>query len=358
MPKTMKAAKLYAPGDIRVEEVPVPVPGEGWVLVKVKACGVCGSDIPRVMKTGTYRFPTIPGHEFAGEVAQLGPGVEGTKAVEEGLRVTVIPMMPCRKCDYCSIGAYQLCESYDYVGSRRDGAFAEYVQVPARNLLALPESVDFELGAMTDPVAVALHAVKKLGMQPGDRVAVFGVGPIGLFAIQWAKIMGASEVFAIDVFPEKLRVAEGLGADCCVNAREEDPVAKILALTDGRGVERAIEFAGLPVTQEQCILAASKLGSVVWGGISHEPLPLGEKAVDDILRKELVIAGSWNSSFARLGSDWQTSLVYMGQGRIAAGDIVTHRLPLEEAAGAFKMMLAREEYFNKVMFFPGGVTGE
>ncbi|MHC4506332.1 MAG: galactitol-1-phosphate 5-dehydrogenase, partial [Planctomycetota bacterium] len=259
MPKTMKAARLYAPGDIRVEEVPVPVPGEGWVLVKVTACGVCGSDIPRVMKTGTYRFPTIPGHEFAGEVAALGPGVEGTKGLEEGLRVTVIPMMPCRKCDYCSIGAYQLCESYDYVGSRRDGAFAEYVQVPARNLLALPEGVDFELGAMTDPVAIARHAVKKLAMKPGDRVAVFGVGPIGVFAIQWAKIMGASEVFAVDVFPEKLRLARDLGADCTVNAREEDPVAKILELTGGKGVERTIEFAGLPVTQEQCILAASKL---------------------------------------------------------------------------------------------------
>jgi L-iditol 2-dehydrogenase len=349
MAKTMKAANLYAPADIRVEQVPVPVPGKGEVLVKVKAVGVCGSDISRVMETGTYRFPTIPGHEFGGEVVEAGPGVD-TSLV--GARVTVTPMIPCKVCDYCRIGECQLCEDYSYLGSRTDGAYAEYVKAPAENLLPLPDSVSFEFGAMTDPISVALHAVKKLGMRPGDRVAVFGVGPIGIFAVQWAKVLGAHEVIAVDIFPEKLQVAAALGADHCINSRDEDPVEKVKQLTDGKGVERTVEFAGHPVTQEQCILATAKLGSSVWGGISHQGLPLGEKAVDGILRKELAIVGSWNSSLSPLVSDWEKALAYMGSGRIKAGDVITHRLPLEKIADAFAMMLARQEYFNKVMFFP------
>lgn len=349
MSRTMKAANLYAPGDIRVEQVPVPEPREGEVLIKVKAVGVCGSDISRVMETGTYRFPTIPGHELSGEVIGLGIDIGG---FSQGDRVTVIPMMPCKKCDYCRIGEYQLCENYSYLGSRTDGAYAEYVAAPVENLLRLPDNVSFELGAMTDPISVALHAVRRAHIQPGDRVAVFGTGPIGMFAVQWAKIMGAGEVFAVDIFPEKLEAVRELGADVCINGLEEDPVEITKELTGGRGAERTIEFAGHPLTQQQCILATAKLGTSVWGGISHKGLELSEKAVDDILRKELIIAGSWNSSFTPLKSDWGRSLKFMGLGKIKAGNIITHRLPLDSIKEIFEMMLARKEYFNKVMFFP------
>jgi L-iditol 2-dehydrogenase len=350
MSNMMKAVNLYAPGDIRVEQVAVPKPGEGEVLVRVKAVGVCGSDVSRLMETGTYHFPTIPGHEFGGEVVELGPGVQD---VSEGARVTVIPLIPCRECEYCLIGEYTLCRDYDYLGSRCDGAYAEYVKAPAKNLLVLPDDVDHEMAAMTDPISVALHAVKKLGIQPGDRVAVFGVGPIGFFSVQWAKVLGAGEVIAVDIFPEKLEAVQSVGADHCINAKTSDAVEAIHALTGGKGVERSLEFAGSPVTQEQCIRATAALGTTVWGGISHQPLTLSEKAVDDILRKELVIAGAWNSSFAPFVSDWQNALTFMGQEKIVKGDVITHRLSLDELPGAFEMMLERKAYFNKVMFFPG-----
>jgi L-iditol 2-dehydrogenase len=345
----MKAANLYAPGDIRFEMVPVPQPGPGEVLIKVQACGVCGSDIPRVMQTGTYRFPTIPGHEFAGEIVAVGPGAED---IAIGLRVTVVPLIPCRKCAYCANGKYHLCEDYDYLGSRCNGAFAEFVKAPAGNVLPLPEGVDFELGALTDPAAIALHAVRKLGLNAGDRVAVFGVGPIGAVALQWAKIMGAAETIAVDIFPEKLQVARDLGADLCIDGRSQDPVAVISEYTGGAGVERTLEFAGHPITQQQSILATAKHGASVWGGISHSGLDLSEKAVDGILRKEMTISGSWNSSFAPLVSDWETALRFMGQGKIQSGGIISHRLPLNEIAATFQMMVERQQYFNKVMFFP------
>lgn len=347
--KTMKAANLYAPGDIRVEEVPMPTPKAGEVLIKVKACGVCGSDIPRVMKTGTYRYPTIPGHEFSGEIVELGEMVEGFNV---GDRVAVIPLMPCGSCEFCQVGEYQLCDQYNYLGSRTNGAYAEYVVAPAANLLRLADNVTFEDGAMTDPASVALHAVRKLGLLPGDRVAVFGLGPIGLLALQWSKIMGAGHVFAIDIFEEKLQLARELGADDCINGRLDDPVMVIKDVTKGKGVERAIEFAGNKITQEQCIESTGKLGCCAFGGISHTDLPLSEHAVDGILRKELTIRGSWNSSFSPSFNDWERSLYFMSTGKLRCKPIISHRLPLSKIPEAFKMMYEREEYFSKVMFLP------
>lgn len=141
MSETMKAANLYAPADVRVEPVPIPRPGPSEVLIKVKACGVCGSDISRLMETGTYHFPTIPGHEFTGTVYALGAEIDG---VDIGQRVTVVPFIPCHVCDYCAIGEYQQCENYGYLGSRTDGAYAEYVVAPAENILRLPDGVSFE----------------------------------------------------------------------------------------------------------------------------------------------------------------------------------------------------------------------
>jgi L-iditol 2-dehydrogenase len=270
----------------------------------------------------------------------------------QGDRVTVIPLIPCRSCDYCQIGAYQLCEKYDYLGSRTNGAFAEYVVVPTGNLLRLPDSVSFETGAMTDPIAVALHAVRRAQLRPGDRVAVFGVGPIGLCAIQWAKLLGATQVFGVDIRAEKLQLAGDLGADVCIDNREEDPVEVIMHYTNAKGVECTIEFAGHPTTQQQCILATAKRGTSVWGGISHRRLQLTEEAVDAIQRRELVITGSWNSSFTVLEDDWKVSLRFLERHRIDVTNIITHRLPLDKIEEAFDMMDAQREYFNKVMFFP------
>lgn len=223
MRNKMWAWNLYAPADLRYEEVPVPEIGPGEVLVKVRAVGVCGSDISRLMKTGTYHYPTICGHEFAGEVVAAAPDVANCRV---GDRVTVIPLLPCGTCDYCRLGHYQLCEHYNYLGSRTDGAYAEYVKVWAGNVLPLPKGVPFEAAAMTDPAAVALHAIRRLPLQPGQSVVVLGIGPIGLLALEWAKLLGAGKVVAVDIFPEKLAVAKDLGADYAINGREEDPVKK------------------------------------------------------------------------------------------------------------------------------------
>ena len=343
----MKAANLYAPGDIRVGEVCIPEPNNGEALIKVKACGVCGSDLSRIMKTGAYHYPIIPGHEFSGEIVALRNTNNNFKI---GDRVTVFPLIPCYKCEYCEIGEYQLCNSYGYLGSRLNGAFAEYVLAPIENILKIPENISFETAAMTDPTSVALHAIRKLDIVPGDKVAIFGSGPIGLLALQWAKLMGAGMLIAVDISEKKLSLATELGANLCINALNKEVLSEIMNATSGQGVERTIEFAGNKVTQEQCIKSTKKLGCCVFAGISHSELTLSESSVDNILRKELTIKGSWNSSFSSFLNDWSRSLHFMGENQILCEPLISHKLNLEKLPEMFKLMTDRKEYYNKVMF--------
>jgi len=198
--RTMRAAVLHAPGDLRVERVPVPAIGPSDALVRVSACGICGSDVPRVLTTGTYRFPTIPGHEMAGVVEELGPeAAAAAPGVRVGMPVAVIPLLPCGRCRFCEIGAFAQCEAYGYLGSRTDGGFAEYLRAPAANLVVLPGELSIDQGALLEPVSVALHAVRNLDVTWGATVGVFGLGAIGNFIAQWASAFGARRVFALDI---------------------------------------------------------------------------------------------------------------------------------------------------------------
>ena len=212
MQEMMRALVLHGIGDIRYEEVPRPAPREGEALVRVAAAGVCGSDVPRVYVHGTYRFPLIPGHELSGIVERLegAPGAHAAPDLRVGQRVVVIPLVPCQRCAYCQVGAYAQCTAYDYLGSRSDGGFAEYVCAPQGNLLPLPEGVDLLDAALTEPAAVALHAVRQGQVQPGDTVAILGTGPIGMILAQWARNLGAGTVLLVDIDDRKLDMARHL----------------------------------------------------------------------------------------------------------------------------------------------------
>lgn len=346
----MKAVRLHAPGDLRVEEVDIPEVQEYQVLVKVKAVGVCGSDPGRVMEKGTYSYPMTIGHEFSGEIVEVGPGVTGYKV---GDPVTVVPLIPCRVCKYCRVGKYNLCDNYDYYGSRTDGAMAEYVVVEATNLLKLPEGINFESGACTDPVAIALHALRQAQVSTGDKVVILGVGPIGLFAIQWARVMGATEVFAVDIFEEKLSIAREVGADYVVNAKMVDPVEFVLEKTEGEGVHKVIEIAGSKVTQEQSLRMVRKEGIVVFCGISYDELVISKKALDNLLRGELRVIGAWNSLASPFPvNEWELALRFMASGHIKCEPVISHRFTLDEAPDVFRRLWAREEFFSKVLFLP------
>lgn len=343
----MKAAVLHNIGDLRVEEVTTPVPGAGEVLLKIRASGVCGSDIQRVWDKGTYSFPTIIGHEFAGEIVSVG---EGTDSALVGKKAAVFPMLPCKTCAPCAIGEYAQCTHYNYFGSRCDGGFAEYISVPIWNLVLVPDSLSFEEAAMAEPAAVAIHALRQAGIEIGDAVAIFGAGPIGLMLASWASIWGADTVLLVDIDEGKIAFAKQLGFEV-YNSKDGDAVEWIYSKTDGRGVDVALEGAGVSITLEQCLKAARPFGRVVAMGNPVGDMKLSQKSYWELLRKQLILRGTWNSSYAPLPkSDWELAIRHMAQGKLRVLPFITHRLPLDKAVEALTLMRDKTEFFNKVMF--------
>lgn len=339
----MIAAVLHAPGDIRVEEVAAPTVTPGHALVRVSAVGVCGSDLPRMLTKGAHNLPLICGHEFSGIVVEKADDVD----VAIGTRVTVPPMIPDFDSEAARAGLLGQTPDYDYFGSRRDGAYTELVSVPKTNLLPVPDGVDDVAAASVDPAAIALHALWRTGVTAGERVAVVGAGPIGLFAVQWARILGASEVVAVDVMEEKLDLARELGAS----------EGLIAGQTAGhhRSFDVVVETAGAVPAENDAIRLAGPQGRVVFIGIPPGDVTLSAAAFQHLLREEVTIHGAWNSFSAPWpGPEWTASLEMMAQGRLKTAEVVSHRERLEDLPEVLGWMGERERFFSKVMFFPNG----
>lgn len=354
MSNQMEAAVLYAPGDLRVERVPVPDRlGRDDVLVRVMAAGICGSDIGRVMVTGTYRFPTIPGHEFAGVIADRGSAVSDVAA---GDRVAVAPLMPCFRCESCRQGHYSLCDDYGFLGSRTDGGFAQYVRAPARNAVALPDSIGLAEAATIEPAGIILHGIHKIDISLGDSAAVVGVGALGYFAVRFAKLSGARPVIAVDVDEAKLELARQAGADTAINSAREDAAASIRAVTSGRGVDVAFETAGNDQGRALAIAAARKRGTVLVYGSAHKDVMFRPELFEKILRHEIVLVGSWNSySVPFPGKEWRDIVDLMAAGELSSRPLISHVLPLAEAPATFARLQTRSfGPYSKILFAPNG----
>ncbi len=345
----MKAVVVHDAGDIRYEDVPIPPLGPRQARIRVRAAGVCSSDLPRIFEGQAYFYPIVLGHEIAGQVVKVGDEVTGIK---EGDRVAVAPLLPCWHCEWCQRGRYSLCDNYSYLGSRTQGAYAEYTTAPVENLVPLPPQVDYEAGAMLEPTAVILHGLGRVGVMPGDDVAVVGAGTLGLLAIQLAGIMGARRLFAIDLVAARLEVAESLGAQACLG---EGTAATIAEATLGRGVDLVVETAGTATAQESCLDLSRKGGRVLYLGIPEREVNLSRAAMQRLVREELTIYGAWNSYSAPFpGYEWHASLTYMSRGQLQTKPLITHRFGLQQAKEAFIMMKEEKEFFNKVIFIEGG----
>lgn len=342
----MKAAVLYGLGDFRTEMVDIPQITGDEVLIKVVYCGICGSDVPRSMISGARKYPLILGHEFCGEVAKTGAKVD---SIRVGDRVVVAPLVPCGTCKYCLAGEYGLCDSYNIIGTGSNGAFAEYVKVPKNHVLRINDQLDFETAAGVEPATIGYHGLRKAEIQPGETVVIMGCGPIGQLTLQWAKIFGASNIIAVDIFAEKLELAKQLGANVTVNANKCDVVAKIRDLTSG-GADVVVETAGSRITQEQSILVARKKGRIIYMGISHTDLPLAEETVEHLLRGEITIQGTWNSYTAPYpGIAWQATLQFMTNGAIKFKPMISHKITVDEVGDYLKGMADRSLLYNKVL---------
>jgi L-iditol 2-dehydrogenase len=344
--KTMMACNLHGIGDLRYEEVAVPSLKPGEALLKVKAAGICGSDIPRVFEKGTYHFPTIPGHEFAGEIIEVNPGDEALL----GKTAAVFPLLPCFACEACQTGEYAQCANYDYYGSRRDGAFAEYIAVKKWNLVLAPEGVKTEHAAMCEPCAVAIHALGQAEIKLGDTVAIFGAGTIGILAAQVARGQGALNVVLVDVDNAKLDFARGLGFEHTVDSKTEDPALYIKHISGGSGAAVTLEAAGVASAAEGCLKAAKNFGTVVLMGNPSKNMDISQKAYWEILRKQLTLKGTWNSSYSDAGNNWRTAIQCMERGVFDLDKLITHRFSFSECNKAFELAKSRSEPWVKIMF--------
>ena len=383
----MKAQVLHSICDLRYEEVPEPVLRSGEVMIGVRAAGICGSDVPRVYETGAHKMPLIPGHEFSGVVESVG---EGADHAWTGKRVGVFPLIPCGKCEQCRQGHYELCRSYDYTGSRRDGAFAERVAVPASNLIELPENVSFEEAAMLEPMSVAVHAMRRgfraagipdvtgpAGTELAEKtVAIIGAGTIGLLLAMFLKDAGARKLFIIgNKDTQKKRAAvvtgvektlpEGKPQDAAgfINTMETDPVEQLCSRTGG-GADLVFECVGKAETCSTAVECAAPMGTVVLMGNPYGEMTLSRNTYWKVLRNQLTLTGTWNSSFdvtaegdapqirpvsGTARDDWRYVLERLQKNAVRPSGLITHRLPLAELERGLLIMRDKTEDYCKVM---------
>jgi D-arabinose 1-dehydrogenase-like Zn-dependent alcohol dehydrogenase len=285
----MKAVRMLEAGQpLVLQEIPIPWIGEKDILVRVCAAGICHSDAHyRAGRSVMGRLPITLGHEVAGEVERIGSQVA---TIQVGERVALHYNISCGDCYYCSTGNEQFCTTVKMLGHHIDGGYAEYIAIPARNAIPLPEAVPFEAGAtLMCASATALHALHKGRVKPGETVAVFGVGGLGLSAIQLAEAMGAVEVYAVDIKQDKLELASGYHA-IPVDAGRYDAVEEIRRLTKGKGVDVALEMIGLQRTMKQTVESLGVLGRAVIVGLSRMPLEVDPYIT--LIGREAEIIGS------------------------------------------------------------------
>jgi len=333
----MKAVRLIEIGKpLADQNIPSPTIGDQDVLVRVKAAGICHSDVHyRAGKSPVGTLPQTLGHEVAGIIEAVGDGVDPRRI---GQNVCLHYLLTCGACQYCRRGREQFCESGEMIGKHCDGGYAEYIAIPNRNAVALPDGVSIEQAAvLMCSTATSFHALRKARLQAGETVAVFGAGGLGMSAIQLAKVMGASSVFAVDINPHKLAEAEKFGATP-ISAANSDPVAALLDATHGNGIDVALEVIGLALTMQQAVQCLGVFGRATLAGISEAPFQVD--SYPELLGKEAEVIGCSD----HLLDEIPILLEFLSQGRIDLSHVITETVGLD--AGPINQALDALEQFK------------
>ena len=329
----MKALVLEENGKLVWRECQLRVVG-GWYRMRIAAAGICGSDIGRGFKGGAYHYPLVMGHEFSAVVEEAPKG--GKYA--PGTLAAVYPLLPCGTCAACAKGFIQLCERYDYFGSRRDGAFAEELYVPESNILPVPDGVTPEEAAMTEPAAVAYHGTHGFEMGQGASALVIGGGPIGLIAAQWLRIRGAGEIAVADIDPLKLEFAAKFG----FVAMDAEDATRSSRSAD---YDVVVEACGVSATRTMAVELCARKGVVSFIGNPADDWTFPKALFSSVLRKELAMRGNWNSV---PDPDWRETLEHAGRD-LNLKDLVTARVPMADGASAFGRILNHEGFHCKTL---------
>jgi len=351
----MKAAVWYAKKDVRIEEVPnPPSPAPGEVQIKVHWCGICGSDLHEYLAGPIFipaehphpltgkKAPVILGHEFSGEIAKVGEGVNG---IEVGDRVTASASRSCGECFWCRRGETIICEKNAGTGLMADGAFAEFVNVPGYDIYKLPPEVSYEEAALTEPLAVGLHAMRKARIVPGDNVVIVGAGTIGLATLQAARASGARNIIVAEIAKTRKEYAKKLGATMVFDPTEVDLITAVADATDGVGADLGFECVGDPKTAALALNSVRRGGKMVVMGIFERPFELNLNSCV-FFEKEIIGSLGYNDEFA-------TVLSFLVDGRLQATPMITGKIKLDEILEeGFKELVENKDKNIKILVSP------
>jgi L-iditol 2-dehydrogenase len=347
MARLMRAAVLHGAHDLRVEEMPVPNVGPDDVLVRVRACGVCASDVHYFEAGAIGRYvveaPMIVGHEAAGEVVAVGDAVT---RLGPGARVAIEPGVTCGRCAQCKSGRYNLCPSVSFYATPPvHGAMAEYAVIRADCAHPIPDAMSYEQAALVEPISVGIHAARLTGVQPGSTAVVLGAGPIGLLAAVAARHAGAERVVISDVYPKRLETARGLGVTAAVDVRADDLGAVVRRLTDGEGADALLDTTGNRAALENAPTLMRRGGTIAVIGLPEDDAVTYR--MNTVVDGELSIRGVF-----RYANTYPAGIRLIAGGRYAVDRVITHRLPLEEATTAFDLLVHHKADAIKVMIAP------
>lgn len=325
----MRALEVHGAEDMVLTDLPRPEAGPGEVLVRVAYCGICGSDFPRYFDGAVHATPQTLGHEFSGTIVDTGAGVTERS---NGQRVAVAPLVPCGACAPCEAGRPALCKQYSFVGSRQQGALADYVAVPAGNTMPIPDHLSLRDAALVEPLTVAIHGVERATLDPAEPALVFGAGVIGLLTVMVLRSRGVTDVVAVDVHDDKLDLARRFGATATVRAEQIDDY-----LTSHPRPALVIETAGTPITQEQSVRICADAGQVVFVGTAHRDVTFPAKSFERLLRGELRVTGSWMSYSAPFpGAEWDSAVELLASASVPVAELVSREYDLSDASLPFE----------------------
>lgn len=331
---SMKIARLSGIKRFEITEVPIPRLKKGWVLIRMHSVGVCGSDIHYFSegKIGDQivKYPFSVGHECAGVVARIGSGIKNLKP---GMRVAIDPAMPCGKCYLCKMGQENICLSMKFLGcpGQAEGSLSEYIAMPEENCIKMPASMSFDEAVMTEPLAIAIHAVHLSKIKKGENVAILGSGPIGLLTMMTAIEYGAGKTFSTDIIPERVAFAKKMGATKSFNYRTDNIVSEVKKATGGRGVDIVFECAGEQETLDQAIEILRPGGRLMIVGIpSVERISF---IAIKIRRHEITI-----QNVRRQNRNVEEAVKLAGRKKLNTGRLVTHHFPFEKVGDAYDLV--------------------
>jgi len=348
----MKAVVLENQRSITYKDVPTPEPGPGHLRLKIKAVSICGSDIKRYVD-GHRMYPLILGHENSGIIDRVGDGVSADYL---GKHAAIIPLVPCFECEECKRGYYSACHSYSFIGSRQSGGYAEFVDLPERNVFILPDDLAFEHAALIEPSTVARHMLALGDFKSGQTAIVLGAGSIGLMLVQWLRILGAQQIIVTDILEDNLRIASKVGAQVALNPSQVD-VAKEVQKLVGDGADLVLEATGVPQVLEQSLSLTRPRGKIVLAGNQPLDKSLPLTFIENMMRREISLIGCFMSYSAPFpGHEWTETLAALLNGSLDMDTLISHRFPLAKAPEVFEKIGAHEMAHQKIILNPEEVA--